>query len=161
MTSHSTIKRQRGFSMIEVLVTMIVLSIGLLGLAGLQLNAMRSNHSAYLRSQASTITSDIIDRMLVNRATARAGSYDTGLGVPVAVLPSNCDGDAADNCSVTEMATLDIDQWKSSLSNLLPSGDGTISRAVVGGLTTVTVTIQWDDSRGVNAPTQLLIETIL
>ena len=63
---------QRGATLIEVLVAMLVLSIGLLGLAGMQMTALKSNQSAYYRSQATVLAYDIIDRMRANRADARA-----------------------------------------------------------------------------------------
>src|SRR5690606_3184429 len=60
-------RRENGFTLIEVLVTVIVLAIGLLGLAALQFSGLRYTHSAYQRSQATILTNDIIDRMRVNR----------------------------------------------------------------------------------------------
>jgi len=62
-------KRQRGFTLVEVLITVIIMAVGLLGVAGLQLAGMRSNHSAFLRTQATVAAYDLIDRM---RADPRA-----------------------------------------------------------------------------------------
>jgi type IV pilus modification protein PilV len=61
-TRHNKIEQQ-GFTLIEVLVTVIIMAIGLLGVAGLQLAGMRSNHSAFLRTQATIAAYDLIDRM--------------------------------------------------------------------------------------------------
>lgn len=60
--------RQKGFTLLEVLVAMLVLSIGLLGLAGLMASSLRNNHSAYYRTQATWLAYDVIDRMRVNGA---------------------------------------------------------------------------------------------
>ena len=156
-TRHS-VHRQHGVSMMEVLVTVLVLSIGLLGLAGLQLTGLRYNHSAYLRSQATLLASDIIDRMRVNRDQALNGAYDIDFGTSTS--NTTCAAASAD-CSPADLAQSDLSEWKQNLQNLLPSGDGAISRTVNGSEVRFTVTIQWDDTRGEQSPTQLPVETIL
>ena len=145
----------------EVLVTVIVLSIGLLGLAGLQMTGMQNNHSAYLRTQAVTLANDIIDRMRSNRNSALGGDYDIDIGTAADTPVSGCTGTASDDCAASDMATLDLSQWKDKLDELLPSGDGAVARTVSGSETLFTVTIQWDDTRGVGAATQFPIETSL
>jgi len=136
--------RQRGFTLIEILVTVVVLAIGLLGLAGLQATSVRFNHSAYLRSQATSLAYDIADRMRANTVAARAGAYD---------------GAVATNCAAVALAgTLaqqDRQAWGNALACTLPLGAGNICRgtlAVDGTCTAVanvfTIRVQWDDSRG-------------
>lgn len=66
--------RQKGFTLLEVLVAMLVLSIGLLGLAGLMASSLRNNHSAYYRTQATWLAYDVIDRMRVNGAGGLAAA---------------------------------------------------------------------------------------
>lgn len=133
-----------GFTMIEVLVTVLVLSIGLLGLAGLQATSLRNNHSAYLRSQATVLAYDIADRMRANRSSAGAGNYVIGLG--------------DDAPSGTAIAATDLSDWKAALAQLLPAGDGAIAIAADD---TVTITVQWDDSRGQEAAKQFVVKTRL
>lgn len=120
-------KAQHGFSMIEVLITVLILAIGLLGLAGLQSTGIRSNHSAYLRSQATILAYDIADRMRANRSAALVGAYTTAgsSGIPAQ----------------------DIIAWKNNLAAMLPEGDGIISRTAGNRFT---ITVQWDDRRGEN-----------
>ena len=69
-------KQQRGASLIEVLIAVLVLAIGLLGIAAMQATALRSSQSAYVRSQGVVNTYSIIDAMRANRGGAKAGSYD-------------------------------------------------------------------------------------
>ncbi len=69
---------QRGFTLVEVLVTIIIMSIGLLGVAGLQLASMRSNHSAYLRTQATLAAYDLIDRMRADPASFNGKHFKAG-----------------------------------------------------------------------------------
>lgn len=148
------IARQGGFTLVEVLVTVIVLAIGLLGLAGLQLNGMRYTHSAYQRSQATILTNDIIDRMRANRATAEDGAYDIAIGAAASEV--SCRGTET-NCTPANLAAADLFEWKQALAAVLPAGDGAVQQD--GG--SLTVTIQWDDTRGEEAPKTLTVETIL
>ena len=127
---------QRGATLIEVLVAMLILSVGLLGLAGLQMTALQSNHSAYYRSQATLLAYDIIDRMRANRADALNGVYD------IAIKNEACD--PALEPSGT-LAQRDIAEWLNSLSCLL-SADARGSVVRNGRL--FTISIEWNDNRG-------------
>lgn len=133
---------QHGFTMVEVLVTVLILAIGLLGLAGLQSTALRSNHSAYLRSQATVLAYDIADRMRANRTAALNDDYNVGLGG----APTG-----------STMAVTDVNAWKGNLAAMLPQGDGTVDRAG----TRFTITVQWDDSRGEEAAKVFTLRTDL
>jgi type IV pilus assembly protein PilV len=119
--------------MVEVLVAVTVLAVGLLGIAGAQLMSLRNNHSAWMRSEATLRAQQIMDAMRANQAVALAGTYDMALG---AAAPTG-----------TTIRDVDLRDWKNAL-NVLPSGDGSISRTVAGGRTLFNVTVQWDDSRG-------------
>jgi type IV pilus assembly protein PilV len=132
---------QRGAGLVEVLVAVIVLSIGLLGIAGMQLGSLRSNHSAWMRSEATLRAQDIMERMRANQPAALAGNYDIALG---AAAPTG-----------STVRDLDLQEWKQDLS-VLPAGDGAIARTVAGGRTRFTVTVQWDDSRGELAAQQFV-----
>lgn len=143
---------QSGFTMLEVLVAMVVLSIGLLGLAGLQATGLQANHSAYLRTQAAFLAYDILDIMRANREGARSGDYNTAMDVNLSAVidtPTNTQEE--------------ISSWGSNVVTNLPQGDASIVTSVVGiGGLLVTVTVQWDDSRaGGNAAQQLVITTQL
>ena len=125
--------------MIDVLVAMVVLSIGLLGLAGLQATGLRYNHGAYLSTQATLQAYDMADRMRANMAGVDDGDYNnvSGLAAP----PKDC-AVAPANCSSTDMAKYDAYQWNLDNQNLLPTGKGTVVKN--GNLYTITVT--WDDA---------------
>lgn len=127
--------KQSGFTLLEVLVAMLVLAIGLLGLAGLMTTSMRNNLSASHRTQATWMAYDIIDRMRANRAGAVTGGYATLMG-------------AAATCSTAvptgTMPAQDIAAWKNQLACSLPAGTGSITFAG----TRATILIQWNDSRG-------------
>jgi len=138
------IRNARGFTFTEALVALLVLSIGLLGVAALQLTSLRSNHSSSLRSQATLLAYDMVDRMRANRNAALGGAYDIAL----AVTPTT-----------GSLALADLARWKGNLLNTLPTGDGSIARTVTGTVTTFTVTVRWDDSRGTADAMQFVMET--
>lgn len=159
VTPHSS-TAQSGFTLIEILVAVLVLSIGLLGLAGLQATALRNNTSASERSQATFLAYDIIDRMRANPSAFDAGNYDNAYGT-APTGATNCQTTVA-SCTAAQMAAFDLDQWKCLLGNwtsdatcnttldidrgLLPDGDGRIVRDA-GDPDVVTVTVRWTDGR--------------
>lgn len=148
-------KKQSGFTLLEVMVAMVVLSIGLLGLAGLMASSMRNNQGAYHRTQATWLAYDALDRVRANRAGALAGAYAgaAALGAPVACAPLTAPGGS--------VAAQDITGWKNMLNCALPAGDGSI--VVDAATRRVTVTVQWDDTRGTGgaAAQQFIVQSRL
>ncbi|MBF0126573.1 MAG: type IV pilus modification protein PilV [Magnetococcales bacterium] len=133
-----------GFTLLEVLITLAILSVGLLGLAKMQLNAIRFTQSAYLRSQVIFLAYDMFERMRANRTLALNGAYNTGFDT-VVTPGTDC---ALATCSPAQMATFDLAQWKSDLNQLLPSGEGEITPMVTGGPEALfDISIRWDDDR--------------
>ena len=140
-------KRVEGFSLIEVLIALMILSVGSLGIAAMMALSLQNKNSAYSRAQASDLAYTILDRMRANRATAIQHDYDVTLGTtPVNPPSDSCIGIAAD-CSPKQIADLDLAQWKRSLAAILPSGDGSIRTVGLNQMTEVTITIQWNDRR--------------
>ena len=151
----------RGFTLLEVLVALVVLSIGLLGLSGMQATGLRSNHSAFLRSQATVVTNDILDRMRANRDSAVAGDYDVLYGVTPAT--ASCSGTG---CSATDVARLNLAEWLAHVGRL-PGGEGEISVntqvVTVGGVNfnveVAEVKVRWDDTRSGNPDLEVVTRT--
>ncbi len=133
----TTSQREHGFTMIEVLITLVILSIGLLGLAALQANSMASNHNAFLQSQATQYAYDMGDRMRANIAGVRAGNYNNASGIPAdpACITAGC--------TPAQMATYDTFQWNTLLSQQLPAGQGTVT----GDGTDFVISVMWDEAR--------------
>lgn len=129
-------KSARGLTLIEILVAVLVVSVGLLGLAGLQAGALQQNHAAYTRTQVSNLAADITDRMRANRERAEAGDYDIGLD------------DAAPTGST--VAADDLRAWRDLIDDVLPEGTGAVS---VDADDDVTVSICWLDTRDSEQPT--------
>ena len=122
-----------GFSLIEVLVAVLVVAVGVLGVAGLQLVTLRVSTGSVMRTQANQLAYNIIDRMRANPAA----NYTIGMGDDAPAIVRDCE---ALTCNPTQMVAFDTSGWLNDVA-ALPSGDASI--AVAGGI--VTVTLQWDD----------------
>ncbi|SFN45076.1 type IV pilus modification protein PilV [Marinobacter pelagius] len=137
---------QRGFTLIEILVTVFILAIGLLGLAGLILEGMRNNQGAYLRTQASILAYDMADRMRANkdRASDYAGFSTDGA---TTTLPDCASEDTG--CTPAGQAQVDLVEWTRQIQGvgsdmaLLPGGVGTIQHDAATSRYTITVT--WNE----------------
>jgi type IV pilus assembly protein PilV len=141
----------RGFSLIEILITLIVLSVGLLGLVALHVEGLRSSRSAYLRTKAIGFASDMADRMRANRSAAVAGGYIATAG------DRGSNRDCADDtagaptqvCAPADMAAHDIWLWKNALEdprNGLP-GPGTGEMTSDGAAQpTYLIVVAWNEA---------------
>jgi len=144
-------RRQGGSTLLEVLVTMVIIAFGLLGVAGIIANGLKTDLSSYQRSQASWLANDIIDRMRANRHTAE----DVAAPYNIAV------GGGLDMSDVSNIPKLDLVTWRAALAAALPSGTGGVT--VDAATRKVTVTIQWNDSRAAGGDTdqQFIVESRL
>ena len=114
-----------GFTLLEVMVAMVVLSVGLLSLAGLQVIGLRTGHSSYLRTQATIQSYDIIDRMRANEFGVTNGDYNQPTQVGSAgTEDTNCE--AVNGCSTASMAAHDLFRWNQAIVDVLPGGVGVI-----------------------------------
>lgn len=139
-------QKQHGFTLIEILITVVILAVGLLGLAGLVLEGMRNNQGAYLRTQASILAYDMADRMRANKE--RAADYAAfSTDGATTTLPA-CATDSA-GCTPAGQAQVDLVEWTRQIRGvgsdmvLLPGGVGTIAQDATSLSYTVTVT--WDE----------------
>lgn len=123
-----------GYGLIEVLVAVLVLAIGLLGLAGLQTQSLRFNNEAYFRTQATILAMDMADRLRANLPTARnnPGSYTFAKteGIPASV--KDC---SSAECSLAELAQFDFKAWKEKALELLPGAEVAVTPEAVGTAT--------------------------
>jgi len=147
---------QRGFSLVEVMVTLFIIGIGALGVAGLQLAAMRSNQSAFLRSQATLAAYALVDRMRAEPAAfAHAQLSSTAI-----LRPTQSAGDTAGDEDGSgggggepSQAEPSFTAWATELASLpmkaavgeIDCTDGDDNTCKAGNCT---ITISWDDSRG-------------
>ncbi len=125
------ISRQKGVSMIEVLIAILISVIGLFSVMKMQLTAVSNNHSAYFRSQAAIISNALIDQLHANSSSALSGNYDLTL----TQTPPTSGG----------LEVADLTQWRSDLAAGLPLGTGSV--VCVQATRICNLTVQWDDSR--------------
>lgn len=114
-------RRQEGTSLLEVLISVVILSIGLLGLAGLQVAALRVNQGAMQRSQATILAYDILDRMRSDRIAAIDGRYDAFVTKAGRVT-------TVDSKTLEDSAIAAVSDWGTAMSRMLPAGEGMICR---------------------------------
>lgn len=125
-----------GFTLIEVLVAMLVLAVGMLGIAAMQMRGLQFNHDAYLRSQISVLAYDIADRMRINRDSLAAYLGDFTV---TTTLPTGC------NNAVTTPAN-DLLCWRTRVSEALPPTS--IANITDAGGGEYNVELGWSDRDG-------------
>lgn len=122
---------QRGSSLVEVLISVLIMSIGMLGIAGLQAFSMSSSHQASMRSQAVILARDMADRMRANRIAVRALAPNNYGTVPP--VRNNCRVaysavlvGAPVQCTPTQLAADDVWDWMDRVTRQLPAGEGEV-----------------------------------
>lgn len=134
-------RSQHGFSMIEVLVTMLIISLALLGTSGMQAYAMRMNQGGQLRTLAVFLVADLAERMEANRATALVGGY----AIAAPTVDTDC---ITVYCSGANMAASDLFKWRAAVAAALPQGQASPPvQTVSGNPSTYTITVSWVDRR--------------
>lgn len=119
------LSRQRGVSLIEVLVAVLIFSIGLIGLAGMLVMATRSNQAAYLRTQVTFLAHNMADRMSANPIGVWNGDYDEGHYKSITSSSTVCDSSSP--CDPATLATYDQQAWSAQLRTFLPEADASIT----------------------------------
>lgn len=132
--------RLRGFSLIEVLIALIVMSVGMLGIAGLYVHSMQAGRTSLFRHNAVTLAGDVADRIRANPLAGTAYA-DTG---PVTTPPAtDC---ISVDCSAAEMATNDIYLWDRQADSTLPDGDVRVDYDDSAVPSEYTVTVTWREA---------------
>lgn len=140
-------KANTGVGLIEVLVSLVILSVGLLGLLGLQTKVMQFNQGALYQTRATVLAKDIMDRMRANpqRANLYVSNFESA--IPNAT-------DCATNtviCNTSQLANYDLADWRNTIIRVLPDGKGQILTNGDPTNPVYIITLQYDDSRSVGA----------
>ncbi|MCL2308100.1 MAG: type IV pilus modification protein PilV [Proteobacteria bacterium] len=143
--------KQGGVTLLEVLVTVAILSVGLLGMAGLLTKSTALGISAHDRTVSTQKIYAFADRMRANPEGVNAGYYNNLSGAP-----GGHPGCTTSPCSAAQIAQLDFFQWRQALAASLPGGQGTVA-AVPGSEGLFTITVRWQgkglDLRGLSEQT--------
>ena len=147
--------RQRGFNLVEVLVALVILAVGLLGIAALYLDSLRTGRTAIYRTQAINLAADMGDRIRSNRAAVLNYATTFATAAPAAV--ATCETDAG--CNATEMAATDLNRWKALVALLLPGGQSQIT-VTAGTPNVYEIALRWTEAGTDDLSTfQLRVET--
>jgi type IV pilus assembly protein PilV len=137
---------QVGFTLIEVLVTVIILAIGVVGVASLQISTYSQLQSSHNMATASMLAGEMADRMAANSAQVLANNYDH---IDKSSTPKDC---AAAACTPTELAAYDVNQWQTKITSgsdspgSLPGGKGAVLRSLDADKPNdFNIIVQWDD----------------
>jgi type IV pilus assembly protein PilV len=136
-------KNNHGFTLLEVLVAIVILTVGILGMAGLQGTALRSNHNAQLRSQATNLAHDMAERMRANRTTALAdaANYQVAVDTTPTTPSTDC---STGTCTTEELATYDKYRWWQAV-HTLPAGTAKVT--VNTTRRSAEIRVLWDNDR--------------
>jgi type IV pilus assembly protein PilV len=157
------VNKNEGFSLVEVLVALVILAIGMLGIASLYVESLRAGRAALLRTQAIVLASDMADRIRANTVaqTAYAKTEDTQ-----GTANSACTLVTGAGCTPTEMALNDIAQWLQLVDDrydtpttgrlALPNGRGTITVDTSTNPTTYVVSVSWTET-GESTPSSYVL----
>ncbi|MES1191012.1 MAG: type IV pilus modification protein PilV [Steroidobacter sp.] len=150
ITHHCSVSATKGLSLVEILVTLVIISVGLLGAAALHLTSIKNGYDSSSRSRATWLANYIADRMRANESDAEQLNYNVAFSGPIAATANST-------------TTTDITEWKTQIKDLLGgNGDGSITVTQVGSDFVASVIIQWNE-RGPNGgtaanPTQLQVQ---
>ncbi|MEM7251173.1 MAG: type IV pilus modification protein PilV [Pseudomonadota bacterium] len=158
---HHRVGRERGFSLLEVLIALVILSVGLLGLAAMQAEGLRGSSYALQRNDVVGVVNDIADRMRANiggLASYVVGSTDDGS----AGQNLNCadePGQVAADCTAAQMALHDVWEWKQDISGLNPADRLQMrGRIAANGTNRYIIEVTWVDRAAANNEVELDVQ---
>jgi len=136
MRKFKNLRNQAGTTLIEILVSVIILAIGMLGLAAMQNTSLRFSYDSYVRTQASFLAYDLIDRI---RANPDANLYT--LDATQTIAQQNCF--SGDTCTPAQIRQFDLHYWQQQVNQLLP--DATVAVTFDNTQNIYTMTLSWED----------------
>ena len=144
--SPNRLHRTGGFSMIEILVTVVILAVGMLGMAAIQLMSKRTNMESAQRTTATLLAADILERMRINASQLENYSSIVAVGADARTAPSKICSASGTSCSAYELFEFDMYVWEQALmgaSEVNTAGDK------LGGLVNPTACILTNVAVGV------------
>ncbi len=134
-------KKNKGFTLLEVLITVVILALGLLGVAGLQITSLRDNLRAEHQGKAAQLAYDMADRMRSNVDRNNLTGLDNYTNGPIE--NTSCITVPIVGCTAQQQAGHDRFEWEREIANSLPLGEGDVSEAA--GV--YRIIVEWDDDR--------------
>ena len=137
-------QQQQGATLLEVLITVVILAVGVLGAVKMQILSLHGVNSSYNHGLAAHLANDMADRMRINSVSVLADSYNH------AAAPAAYPDCAAVACTTAQLASFDVGNWQAEIANTMPGITGQVER---GAGNNFVVTIRWDDDRSGSAGT--------
>lgn len=136
------IRGTSGFTLLEVMISLVVLSIGVLGIVALQISTYKSLQTSHNYAYAALLANDMADRILANPDNAADYAHDD---LPVSA--PDCIGPTAD-CTPEELVQFDINEWQTLIQGTgpasLPDGMGSVD-FIAGPPQSINIVVRWDD----------------
>jgi len=139
MTKSSSERQQTGFSLVEVLIALVIMSVGMLGIAGLYVQSMQAGRTSTFRHHAVTLAGDVADRIRANPTAGAAYNHAAD-----AAGDNSC-VEGGEICSAADMAANDIFLWQAQADDTLPSGDVAVVFNAGVSPPTYQITISWSE----------------
>jgi type IV pilus assembly protein PilV len=154
MTTKLNCRRQSGFSLVEVLIALVIMSVGMLGIAGLYVQGMQAGRTSMFRHHAVTLAGDVADRI---RANPRAGlAYNHAANATG--TDNSCVNGGVD-CNPAAMAANDIFLWQAQADDTLPTGDVAVVFNAGANPPTYQITVSWTEPG--DTPTYVITIAVL
>ena len=143
-------RKQPGFSMIEVLISLVLIAVAMLGAANMQLQALKVGKGASFRMHAVTLAMEIAERMEANRggAITNPSPYATPISTTARTAAKDC---ISAPCSAAEVADFDLGTWEAGLVTWLPGARWSITNTTPGNPSTYSIVVGWQDKHTSNA----------
>ncbi len=134
--------KQLGMSLIETLVSLLVFSVGILGVASLMLTNMRHNDETLTRTQSTVLANELYEMMRANLVAVEAGDYTLAMS---SALPSTTQTDCATvTCNTAQIASWDLATWGARVSRVLPGADAAVSVDAISDPMLIQVQLSFD-----------------
>ncbi len=138
ISKHGAFAGQQGFSLVEVLIALVIMSVGMLGIAGLYVQSMQAGRTATFRHHAVTLAGDVADRIRANPSAGDAYALPGGAN-------NACVGQGTD-CSAPDMAEHDVWLWTQQADESLPAGGVTVTYNGAVTPPTYQIDVEWTEA---------------
>lgn len=142
MPTPNSSRKNQGFTLIEVLVSLLIMTLGIVGVLKMQTQSLKSNQRAYFRTHADLLSRDMLARMQANKVAAREGKYK----YTADTKPTSTTDCQTTECSATQLAEWDLYQWYEQVERQLPAGSAKVEN-FGGDKNRYLISIRWDDHR--------------
>lgn len=153
LMTRQTRRRTRGFTLVEVLVALVVMSVGMLGIAALYLEGLRAGRTAVYRTTAVTLAADMADRIRANR-DAGAAYAGTGPGTDQSCVNGDMD------CTPADLAADDWFEWRQRIATQLPEGAAALINVSGTGPVNYVIKVEWPEI-GQTEPADYTLRVVL